>query len=149
MSRQRCLPSTMMVRNVIGSLMTSMLSLDHCVSCSFVICTDPVPAIVQTINMLGLSSITKGWALKRCWKWATMGYLTCRTYWYRASGLLTILCIEQLLLPACSFSCISTSRLQAGYASFWQVWGGAGTRMNCDPEQFLRRWTPLLQRSSQ
>ncbi|DBB07900.1 hypothetical protein WJX82_003406 [Trebouxia sp. C0006] len=28
------------------------------------------------------------------------------------------------------------------------VWGGAGTRMNCNPEQFLRRWAPLLKKSS-
>ncbi len=28
------------------------------------------------------------------------------------------------------------------------VWGGAGTRMNCSPEQFLRRWAPLLKKSN-
>ena len=27
------------------------------------------------------------------------------------------------------------------------VWGGAGTRMNCNPEHFLRRWAPLLNKS--
>ena len=26
------------------------------------------------------------------------------------------------------------------------VWGGAGTRMNINPEQFLCRWMPVLQR---
>lgn len=29
------------------------------------------------------------------------------------------------------------------------VWGGAGTRMNCVPEQFLQRWAPLLRKSTQ
>ena len=28
------------------------------------------------------------------------------------------------------------------------VWGGAGTRMNCIPEQFLQQWSPTLRRSS-
>jgi len=28
------------------------------------------------------------------------------------------------------------------------VWGGAGTRMNCNPKQFLRRWAPLLKKSN-
>ncbi|KAL0028447.1 hypothetical protein WJX77_007127 [Trebouxia sp. C0004] len=28
------------------------------------------------------------------------------------------------------------------------VWGGAGTRMNCNPEQFLRRWASLLKKSN-
>ena len=28
------------------------------------------------------------------------------------------------------------------------VWGGAGTRMNCNPEAMLRQWFPLLQRMS-
>lgn len=28
------------------------------------------------------------------------------------------------------------------------VWGGAGTRMNCNPKHFLQRWAPLLKRTT-